>query len=986
MSCGMKTRALLGSCLLLATTTAAAAESTQLGTDDYSTFAFVPNGGQFRADVAFVARTRTNQIFVLADGRIVHALPIASTAAESISAWVVLEELPGAATAPRGARVSDQRVSWLRTAVSPVISDTHSFSALEWRDAWPGVDMLLHVVGDRTERVFRVAPGADWKCIALAYDGARFELDAGGGLTARAGDAILTLSAPVAFQDTTDGRVPVDVRYVVAADGARVSFEVGSYDQHLPLTIDPVLQATYFGFGGQSRVTALAVDPATGDLIAAGTSLGLGVPGVAGGFQTLHNADAGFVARIDAKLRRVIQTTLIGGVAADEIRSVAVHPQTGEIYVSGVSDSADFPGGGGGAAENLGGSRNDGFVSRFSADLRTLLQTTFMTQALTSVHARDLAISATTGDVYVAAEGFNPNAAYVLRFNRQLTVQLDRAVLEGSSLSRGLSVALNETTGDVYVAGGTNSREFPLTAGGLEEIFQGEGGDGEAVFIARFDADLNHLQSTYLSDVHPRAGSLTKRPSPKIAVHAASGELYVAGVSNRTDLPNMGGAQPVFAGGETDVAVTRLSPDLKQRRGTTYFGGSNFEELSDMAFTPDGAHVYLAGVSFSNDLPKTVGGALPTKIGAFAGYVTRLSASLSAVEQTTYFTPAVSNLAGGAIAIHPATDEVYWGGQCVEGIPETAGGLQPVYAGGLTEFGTGCLGRFDALLSGGDDLDPDAFAFTDQFAVASSAEVTSAPVRIEGITVPVTASVSNGSFSIDGGPFEATARDVRRGESIRVRHTAAAAAGVVTNTVLTVGPRSDTFTSVSANGADSAPDPFAFAARELVAIDIDILSDPVTVDGIDAPAAISIVNGEYRIDGGDFSSAAGTINGGQAVVVQHRSANVPATATATTLTIGGVSAQFRSTTDPVDDSVHPISIPDVINTTPNFYAGSEPVMIIGINVPVPVSVVGAEWTTDGITFHSGPGFVENFTPIALRVRSGPPGSARHDGNGDVDGG
>lgn len=102
MSCGMKTRALLGSCLLLATTTAAAAESTQLGTDDYSTFAFVPNGGQFRADVAFVARTPTNQIFVLADGRIVHALPIASTAAESISAWVVLEELPGAATRRAG--------------------------------------------------------------------------------------------------------------------------------------------------------------------------------------------------------------------------------------------------------------------------------------------------------------------------------------------------------------------------------------------------------------------------------------------------------------------------------------------------------------------------------------------------------------------------------------------------------------------------------------------------------------------------------------------------------------------------------------------------------------------------------------------------------------------------------------------------------------------------------------------------------------------
>lgn len=222
--------------------------------------AFGPNAGQFRADVAFVARTRINQVFVLGDGRIVHALPIASTGAESVSAWVVVEELPGAAVAPIGARLSDQRVSWFSTATSPSVSDTRSFSTLKWSDAWPGVDMLLHVVGDRTERVFRVEPGADWRRIALAYDGARFEPDAGGGLIARDRDVVLTLSVPVAFQDTPEGRVPVDVRYVVAADGARVSFEVGAYDEHLPLTIDPVLQATYFGFGGTSTsVQPLAV-------------------------------------------------------------------------------------------------------------------------------------------------------------------------------------------------------------------------------------------------------------------------------------------------------------------------------------------------------------------------------------------------------------------------------------------------------------------------------------------------------------------------------------------------------------------------------------------------------------------------------------------------------------------------------------------------------------------------------------------------------
>lgn len=976
MSGGTGLRALLLGALLLVASTVCAGDLKQPESGDYSSIAFVPNSGQFRADVAFVARTRTDQIFILNDGRILHALPTANTAgARKISAWVVLEELPGTTAAARGARISNQRVSWLNTVSSTPSSAPTSFSALEWSDAWPGIDMLLQIADDRTERVFRLKPGADWKQIALSYEGAHFELDADGGLTARDRNIDLTLSAPIAFQDTQQGRVSVDVRYVVAEEGKRVSFEVGAHDRRLPLIIDPVLQATYFGFGGQSRVTALAIDPATGDLIAAGTSLGLGVPGVAGGFQTLHNADAGFVTRIDAKLRQVKQTTLIGGAAADEVRSVAIHPQTGEIYVAGVSDSPGFPGGGGGAAPNLGGASNDGFVSRFSADLRTLLQTTFTNQARTSVHARDLAISATTGDVYVAAEGFNPYAAYVLRFNRQLTVQLGRAALEGSSFSRALSVALNEGTGDVYVAGGTSSRTFPLTAGGLEEMFQGEGGDGEAVFIARFDATLDHLQSTYLSDMSPRAFNFTARPSPKIAVHTGSGELYVAGVSSRTDLPNMGGAQPTYAGGSSDVVVTRLSPDLKQRRGTTYFGGSNSEELSDITFTPDGAHLYIAGFSSSSNLPALANGAISTNSDMRAGYIARLSASLSTIDQTTYFTPSVSNLAGGAIAIHPGTNEAYWGGQCSQGIPETTGGLQPVYGGELTSFGTGCLARFDALLSGGQDLDPDAFAFTDQYGVAPGAEVTSAPIRIDGITGPIIVSVSNGSFSVDGGPFDATAREVRRGQNIRVRHTASTGFGVTTQTTLTARTRSETFRSTVSTGTGSTPFSLEFATREPVALDIDVQSEPVLVERISTPASISIVNGEYSIDGGEFSSAAGaTINAGQTIAVRHRSAGAPATTTATTLTVGGLSTQFRSTTDPVDDAVHPISVADEANTPPNFDASSQPVMVIGINVPVPVSVVGAEWSTDGITFRSGPGFVENFTPIALRMRSGPPGT------------
>jgi hypothetical protein len=59
----------------------------------------------------------------------------------------------------------------------------------------------------------------------------------------------------------------------------------------------------------------------------------------------------------------------------------------------------------------------------------------------------------------------------------------------------GPALAIHPTTGDVYVAGVTNSKDFPKTTGGAQNKQSG-GGDA---FVARLNSDLTQiLQSTYL--------------------------------------------------------------------------------------------------------------------------------------------------------------------------------------------------------------------------------------------------------------------------------------------------------------------------------------------------------------------------------------------------------------------------------------------------------------------------------------------------------
>jgi alpha-tubulin suppressor-like RCC1 family protein len=84
-------------------------------------------------------------------------------------------------------------------------------------------------------------------------------------------------------------------------------------------------------------------------------------------------------------------------------------------------------------------------------------------------------------------------------------------------------------------------------------------------------------------------------------------------------------------------------------------------------------------------------------------------------------------------------------------------------------------------------------------------------------------------------------------------------------------------------------------------------SAPLTIRGINAPSTISVTGGSYAIGcTGAFVSTAGTISNNQTVCVRHTAAARFSQTTTTTVTIGGVSARFNSTTlaDPVIHDPH----------------------------------------------------------------------------------
>ena len=122
------------------------------------------------------------------------------------------------------------------------------------------------------------------------------------------------------------------------------------------------------------------------------------------------------------------------------------------------------------------------------------------------------------------------------------------------------------------------------------------------------------------------------------------------------------------------------------------------------------------------------------------------------------------------------------------------------------------------------------------------------------------------------GAFTTGASSINNGDTVQVRHTSSASFSTATNTTLT---------------ADTTPDAFTFTDQTGALRATVVISNNATISGINAAAAIGIVGGEYCINGGAFTSAAGTVTTGTTVRVLLTASASYNTRLTTTRTVGG---------------------------------------------------------------------------------------------------
>src|SRR3989475_3979252 len=597
---------------------------------------FEANQGQTDPQVKFLSRgsgytlflTPTEAVLALREGASARNVVDGSPAAkrergQPLQGTVLRMKLLGANPTPRVTGVEELRGRsnyFIGNDPAKWRANVPTYAKVEYRDVYPGVNLVYYGNQRQLEFDFIVAPGADPQRIRLGVEGAeRLDLDAQGDLVVHTGGAQVRLQQPHVYQMAANGvRQEIESRYVLN-DHHEVEIWVAAYDTHKPLVIDPTLAySTYLGGTGFDEGFGIAVD-SLGQAYVTGVTASLDFPTTAGAFQSSSaGSEDAFVTKLNPTGAVLVYSTYLGGTNSDVGLGIAVD-SLGQAYVTGETFSADFPTTAGAFQPSSPGGFSDAFVTKLNPTGAALAYSTY---------------------------------------------------LGGTDFDEGFGIAV-DTLGQAYVTGVISSLDFPMTAGVFQPRFAGGSLDAFVTKLNPTGAALAY--STYLGGTGDENGF-------GIAVDA-TGNAYVTGLTNSNlDFPTTARAvQRSSAGGISDAFVTKLNAAGAALVYSTYLGGTGDENGFGIAVDATG-NAYVTGITFSPDFPTTARAFQPSSPGGDA-FVTKLNPSGAALVYSTYLGGTGSDL-GFGIAVDSFGNAYVTGQTFSSDFPTTEGAFQTTFGGG----------------------------------------------------------------------------------------------------------------------------------------------------------------------------------------------------------------------------------------------------------------------------------------------------------------
>lgn len=600
---------------------------------------FEANQGQLSSKVSFVSRGSGYSAYLTSDGMVLSLAGKAKSESPANAATgkpnhVTLSfQLLGANkhASAIGEHQQPGRVNYfIGRDRSKWHTNVPTYAQVRFKNVYKGIDLTYYGKQRQLEYDFEVNPGGDPRQIRFAIDGARQVQVAGNGnLIIETAIGQVSFQAPILYQVLDGKRVPLQGGFVVGSDSS-IGFQLANFDRHQQLVIDPVLSySTYLGGSGDEQVAGVTVD-AAGNAYVVGSTDSTDFPLTTFGSITSSDTQA-YVAKINSTGSNLLFLDLLGGSGQDNGYGLALDGSNNTV-VTGSTGSNDFPLVNP-AQATLPGWYN-AFLAKLSSDGSQLIYSTYFggneselptgvavdasgnmiiagytsSTNLPLANAFQSSVSANQGGIF-------GNYGFVTKFSPDGSALVFSTYLGGNantpwscggglcwpepfSMINGLAV---DKDGSAYVAGSTNTYNFPTTPGAYLTTDPATN-NGSISFVSKFTSDGTLGYSTYFG------GSLLTAISA-IAVDA-NDSAYVSGLAlNDGTFPlttnsicdtNVSGSACNFA------FVTKFDPAGANLAYSTFLGANNYAIPTAMALDAQNNAYVVA--SSSSDAFTTVNG------------------------------------------------------------------------------------------------------------------------------------------------------------------------------------------------------------------------------------------------------------------------------------------------------------------------------------------------------------------------------------------
>lgn len=591
---------------------------------------FIENQGQVDRNVTFYADTYGGTVFVTKEGKLVYSF-FQLKDKKPINGITLKEELiRGKVNQIKPDRKSSTRVNYFKgNNPSTWKRNISTYEVLTLGEVYDGIELKLRAQWKNIEKLFYLKPGANPKGISVKLSGAKaLNVNRSGELETETELGVIRFTKPQAYQQEGANKKLVKTSYTVS--GNEYGFLLGDYDKTKELVIDPLISSTYLGGSLDDGANYLAIQ--SKDVYVAGFTFSANFPTTDGAFDVTSNGDVdGFVSKLSGDLRNLEASTYLGGTNGDGVGFIIINGSS--VYITGSTDSSDFPTTSGAFATTFGGS-TDAFVSKLNRDLTDLLASTYLGgsgfDATTSMTVKGNKVYVaggtfssnfpTTPDAFDIALNGGPDA-FVTQLGADLNVLIASTYLGGGDSDRATTLDIHGA--NVYVAGFTFSFDFPTTPDAFDTSLNGF----DDAFVSKLSDDLETLHaSTYLG------GAIVDLAT---TISVGGRNVYVAGSTNSADFPVSDDAFDTTLNLADDAFVSKLDADLSTLVASTYLGRSFVESPSFIAIK--GRNIYVTGRTSSPDFPTTPGAFDTTFNGVLVdAFVSKLKADLTTLLASTY--------------------------------------------------------------------------------------------------------------------------------------------------------------------------------------------------------------------------------------------------------------------------------------------------------------------------------------------------------------